>query len=301
MTDTAVAPPRPQTIWGRVGDFLVRRPESTIALVALVLGAYFAVVNPAFLTTANIRVISQYMIATAILAAGQVMLLICGEIDLSMGNVYFMTPFLVFFANEAGLVLPLAIVVGVLGAGVVGYLNGAISIGFGIPSFIVTLGMGFVINGFTLNISDGFPKRAPSTGVAAAIFGGANFSGLMWVIIIVIGMHLILNHTRWGVYTVASRGQPARSRRGRCPHPEHQDAQLHRRRDAGRFRRGDRGDPGRLLRPRGGCGRDQGVPGGGCRGDRWHRCSPVGRGPSSVPSSAPWCWPSCKTGSISRG
>jgi simple sugar transport system permease protein len=208
MTDTAVAPPRPQTIWGRVGGFLVQRPESTIALVALSLAAYFAVVNPAFLTTANIRVISQYMIATAILAAGQVMLLISGEIDLSMGNVYFMTPFLVFFASEAGLALPLAILVGVLGAGVVGYLNGAISLGFGIPSFIVTLGMGFVINGFTLNISDGFPKRVASTGVAADIFGGANFSGLMWVIIIVIGMHLILNHSRWGVYTVAVGGNP---------------------------------------------------------------------------------------------
>jgi simple sugar transport system permease protein len=208
MTDTAVAPPRPQTIWGRVGGFLVQRPESTIALVALSLAAYFAAVNPAFLTTANIRVISQYMIATAILAAGQVMLLISGEIDLSMGNVYFMTPFLVFFASEAGLALPLAILVGVLGAGVVGYLNGAISLGFGIPSFIVTLGMGFVINGFTLNISDGFPKRVASTGVAADIFGGANFSGLMWVIIIVIGMHLILNHSRWGVYTVAVGGNP---------------------------------------------------------------------------------------------
>ncbi|MGH8947240.1 MAG: ABC transporter permease, partial [Acidimicrobiia bacterium] len=122
--------------------------------------------------------------------------------------VYFMTPFLVFFANEAGLVLPLAILVGVLGAGVVGYLNGAISLGFGIPSFIVTLGMGFVINGFTLNISDGFPKRVPSDAAGAAIFGGANFSGLMWVIIIVIGMHLILNHSRWGVYTVAVGGNP---------------------------------------------------------------------------------------------
>ena len=208
MTDTAVAPPRSQNIWGRVGGFLVARPESTIAIVALALATYFAVVNPAFLTTANIRVISQYMIATAILAAGQVMLLISGEIDLSMGNVYFMTPFLVFFASEAGLVLPLAILVGVLGAGVVGYLNGAISLGFGIPSFIVTLGMGFVINGFTLNISDGFPKRVPSDAVGAEIFGGANFSGLMWVIIIVIGMHLILNHSRWGVYTVAVGGNP---------------------------------------------------------------------------------------------
>jgi simple sugar transport system permease protein len=208
MTELAVDPPRSQTIWGRVGGFLIARPESTIALVALALAAYFAAVNPAFLTTANIRVISQYMIATAILATGQVMLLTCGEIDLSMGNVYFLTPFLVYFAHEAGLVLPLAILVGVLGAGVVGYLNGAISIGFAIPSFIVTLGMGFIINGLTLNISDGFPKRVPADAAGISIFGGANFSGLGWVIVITIVMHLILKHTRWGVYTVATGGNP---------------------------------------------------------------------------------------------
>jgi simple sugar transport system permease protein len=148
------------------------------------------------------------MIATAILATGQVMLLVCREIDLSMGNVYFMTPFLVFFANEAGLVLPLAIIVGVLGAGVVGALNGAISIGFGIPSFIVTLGMGYIINGFTLNISDGFPKSPPDEGTAAQIFGAADFSGLAWVLIIVLAMHMVLNHSRWGVYTVAVGGNP---------------------------------------------------------------------------------------------
>jgi simple sugar transport system permease protein len=196
------------SIGGRVADFLIRRPESTVALVAIVLGGYFAVVNDAFLTTDNLRVVSQYMIATAILATGQVMLLVCREIDLSMGNVYFMTPFLVFFANEAGLVLPLAIVVGVLGAGVVGVLNGMITIGFGIPSFIVTLGMGYIINGFTLNISDGFPKRPPDEGVAAQIFGAAPFSGLIWVLVIVLGMHIVLNHTRWGVHTVAVGGNP---------------------------------------------------------------------------------------------
>jgi simple sugar transport system permease protein len=94
----------------------------------------------------------------------------------------------------------------VLGAGVVGYLNGAITIGFGIPSFIVTLGMGFIINGLTLNLSDGFPKRVPSDAMGIPIFGGANFSGLMWVIIVVIVMHVILKHTRWGTYTVAIGG-----------------------------------------------------------------------------------------------
>jgi len=200
------SPPVFRSATSRIGGFLLAKPESTIAIATLILAAYFSLTNDVFLSTANIRIVSQYLVATAILATGQTMLLISGEIDLSMGNVYFMTPFLVFFAMEAGLPLPLAVLVGVLGAGLVGVLNGAITISAGIPSFVVTLAMGFIINGFTLNISDGFPKRAPSTGLAADIFGGAAFSGLMWVIVIVTIMHFVLTKTRWGVYTIAIGG-----------------------------------------------------------------------------------------------
>ncbi len=200
------SPPESRSTTGRIAEFLLRRPESTITLVAIALAIYFTLATDVFLTTPNIRVVSQYLIAPAILAAGQVMLLICGEIDLSMGNVYFMTPFLVFFGMEAGLPLPLAVVVGILGAGVVGFINGSITIRFGVPSFIATLGMGFVINGLTLTISDGFPKRAPSSGVAANILGLTGFSGLMWVLIVVAVMHIVLTQTRWGVHTIATGG-----------------------------------------------------------------------------------------------
>ena len=225
MTDTQTrdsggleqSPPVSRSAAGRIAELLLRRRESTIAIAALLLAVYFAVSNEVFFTTPNIRIISQYLIATAILATGQTMLLICGEIDLSMGNVFFMTPFLVFFATEAGLPLPLAILVGVLGAGVVGALNGIITIGAGIPSFIVTLGMGFVINGVTLNISDGFPKRAPSTGLASDIFGGAAFTGLAWVLVIVVVMHIVLTKTRWGVYTIAIGGNKTGAKEAGVP------------------------------------------------------------------------------------
>ena len=225
MTDTQTrdsggleqSPPVPRSTGRRIGSFLLAKPESTIAIAALLLAAYFALTNDVFLSTANIRIVSQYLVATAILATGQTMLLISGEIDLSMGNVYFMTPFLVFFAMETGLPLPLAILVGVLGAGVVGVLNGIITISAGIPSFVVTLAMGFIINGFTLNISDGFPKRAPSTGLASDIFGGADFSGLLWVVVIVAVMHIVLTRTRWGVYTVAIGGNKTGAREAGVP------------------------------------------------------------------------------------
>jgi simple sugar transport system permease protein len=214
--DTTI-PPVSRSAVSRVGGLLLAKPESTIAIVALILAAFFALTNDVFLSPDNIRIVSQYLIASAILATGQTMLLISGEIDLSMGNVYFMTPFLVFFAIEAGLPLPIAVLVGVVGAGVVGVINGAITISAGIPSFIVTLAMGFIINGFTLNISDGFPKRPPSAGLASDIFGGADFSGLLWVIVIVAVMHIVLTKTRWGVYTVAIGGNRTGAREAGVP------------------------------------------------------------------------------------
>jgi len=201
----------------RVGEFLLRKPESTIAIVAIVLAAYFALANPAFLTAANLRVVSQFVIAVAILAVGQTMVLISGEIDLSQGAVYFMAPFLLFFAMEVGVPLPLAVLLGVVGAGVIGVINGAITIAARIPSFLVTLGMLFVVSGFTLNISDAFPKRAPSEGVGAQIFGLAPFSGLAWVLAIVVVMHLALTQTRWGVYTIAIGGNQLGAREAGVP------------------------------------------------------------------------------------
>ncbi len=201
----------------RGARLLLRKPESTIAVAGAALVAYFGFANPAFLTTANVEIVSQYVIPVAILAVGQTMLLICGEIDLSMGAVYFMTPFLAYFAMEAGLPLPLAVVAALAGASIVGLLNGAISIAFGIPSFVVTLGTQLVVSGFTLNISDGFPKRAPSGGAAAGIFGGAQYTGFLWALSIAALMHVVLTRTRWGAHTVATGGNPIGARESGVP------------------------------------------------------------------------------------
>jgi simple sugar transport system permease protein len=216
VSDNLPGGPRSLSLLRRAARLLLRKPESTIAVAGAVLVAYFGFANKAFLTTANVEIVSQYVIPVAILAVGQTMLLICGEIDLSMGAVYFMTPFLAYFAMEAGLPLPLAVVVGLAGASIVGLLNGAISIAFGIPSFVVTLGTQLVVSGFTLNISDGFPKRAPSGG-AAGVFGGAQYTGFLWALSIAALMHVVLTRTRWGAHTIATGGNPIGARESGVP------------------------------------------------------------------------------------
>jgi simple sugar transport system permease protein len=43
------------------------------------------------------------------------------------------------------------------------------------------------------------------------------FSGLAWVIVIVVFMHIVLTKTRWGVYTIAIGGNPMGAREAGVP------------------------------------------------------------------------------------
>lgn len=191
----------------RALDVITRRREASIAVVAVVLFVYFALTATNFTTENNLRVITQFTAPVAILAMAQVMLLVSGEIDLSLGHIYAMAPFILHAAHDAGVPLALAAVLAVGGASLVGLANGLITVLTGVPSFITTLGMLFFLNGFTLTISDGFPKPAPK-GTVAEVLGGADFSGFWWAIGLAVLLHLLLSSTRWGVATVATGGNP---------------------------------------------------------------------------------------------
>ncbi len=195
----------------RALDLVTRRREASIAVVAIVLFGYFAVTATNFTTENNLRVITQFTAPVAILAMAQVMLLVAGEIDLSLGHIYAMAPFILHAAHEAGVPLAIAAVLAVAGASLVGLANGLITVLTGVPSFITTLGMLFFLNGFTLTISDGFPKPAPK-GTVADVLGGADFSGFWWAVGLAIALHLLLSSTRWGIYTVATGGNPIGAR-----------------------------------------------------------------------------------------
>jgi len=76
----------------RVASSFLQLRWASILLVAIALGAYFAFSSPSFLTRSNILVIAAFLSEVAIITAGEVMLMICGEIDLSVGFVAALAP-----------------------------------------------------------------------------------------------------------------------------------------------------------------------------------------------------------------
>ena len=203
-------PPQPQQRAGfgrRVAGALVRRREASIALVALGLILYFSFRTEAFFGADNAQLITEFSAPIAIIAAGEVMLLICGEIDLSVGQVYAFSTWIFYFGvTDWGLPIWLAVIVGLLSGSLVGLVNGIITVGVGVPSFITTLGMIFVLNGITLIISGAFPVETPGGHTFFRFFGGSPYVTVYWALGVIVVMTILLTRTRWGLHTVATGG-----------------------------------------------------------------------------------------------
>jgi simple sugar transport system permease protein len=187
----------------------LRWREASILLVALILIGYFEAANRDFLLTgASLENLSQFVAPAAIIAFGEIMLMIGGEIDLSAGMVFAFAPFVLYFANQAGLPLPLALLAALAASGAIGLANGVVTVLLQVPSFVTTLGTLFLVNGVTLTISRGTPVTAPDQGWFAQVFGGWGYSEILWAVGLGGVMHVVLRHTRWGLHTIAAGANP---------------------------------------------------------------------------------------------
>jgi simple sugar transport system permease protein len=193
-----------------LGRRLLTLREGSVILITLFVAAYFSVTTDAFLTWENFKTLLPYFAPFAILAAGEVFLMINGEIDLSIGAVYLFAPFIFYeFDTVTGLPLMPALLLALFMCVLVGIVNGVFTAVVGINSFITTLGMLLGLQGFTLIISDAQPVQTPGTDVLGEastfsnVFGGSTYSELIWALVIVIVLQLVLSYTRWGIYTVA--------------------------------------------------------------------------------------------------
>ena len=102
---------------------------------------FFQTQNSNFLTSRNLSNLTLQMAVTAILAMAVVLVMVTGEIDLSLGSVTGVTSALlgILLTNHHWSVATALAATFALGLGI-GLLQGAITVFVGVPSFIVTLG-----------------------------------------------------------------------------------------------------------------------------------------------------------------
>jgi simple sugar transport system permease protein len=212
--------------------FLTLR-EGSIVVVTILAAIYFGIKVDHFASHANFITLLPYFAPFAILAAGEVLLMVNAEIDLSIGSVYLFAPFMFYEFNQAGLGLVLCLICSLLVSALVGIVNGVVTEVFGVSSFITTLGMLLGLGGLTLIISHAAPVEMPGaqvtskvvqvthvvnghkislpehvnqTGTFANIFGHGTYSEFIWALVAVAFVQIVLTSTRWGMYSVAVGG-----------------------------------------------------------------------------------------------
>src|SRR3954454_24376347 len=209
-TPTASPPAAPENRRNRPREMALRfltLREGSIVVVTLLAALYFTVKTDRFFTHANFVTLLPYFAPFAILAAGEVLLMVAGEIDLSIGSVYLFSPFMFYQFDQAGLPLVANLILALLCSAVVGVINGLFVEVIGVSSFITTLGMLLGLGGLVLIISHAQPVEMPGSdvithtvnvthivngqkivlpeqvnevGTFAKIFGAGAYSELIW-------------------------------------------------------------------------------------------------------------------------
>jgi simple sugar transport system permease protein len=198
----------------QVGLFLVRQREATVFMVVVLLVIYFGFINSTgrsvFFTHAALVNLSVIAAPIMTIAYGEVLLLICGEIDLSVGFIYVFAPYVMhFFVDYYGVpgILGMILAILVVGGGV-GWINGFLTVTLRLPSFIATLGTGFVLSGLTLSMAHGEQAAIPPALVGIGKWFGSpgNFSQIIWAVVLLVLFNVLLRNTRWGLHTIAVGG-----------------------------------------------------------------------------------------------
>lgn len=208
---------------------LLARPEIGALVAAVVILVFFLIVAPAFRSPASFFTVLYASSTIGIVAVAVGMLMIGGEFDLSAG-VIVTTGGLVnaMFCYQLGINLWVGAILSLAFCLAVGFLNGYLVMRTGIPSFLITLGTFFVLQGANLGVtklvtgSVSTPNINKMDGYAAlkAIFSSSFKIGsvtveitVIWWIVFVLISAFVLQRTKIGnwIYAVGGNADSARA------------------------------------------------------------------------------------------
>jgi ribose transport system permease protein len=200
------------------------REQAPLVTLAMIL-AFFAITTRGFFDASTLRLVLQQGAVLAIVAAGLTFVLLCGEIDLSVGMVALWTACVCgvlyeqsFAAGPGGdLTAPLwavtiVIAIPLLTSLLLGLGSGLLTVASGLPSFIITLAM--------MNIADGlarFITRSEKFAVPEILRSIGNdriplfarfslpYSVILAAIVLAVS-HVVLQHTRFGRFVYMTGG-----------------------------------------------------------------------------------------------
>ena len=190
----------PDRLTSRVTRAL-RSWEAILLVVAVAVFVANAFASPYFLNAWNLSDATFNFTEKAMIALAMAMLIIAGEIDLSVASIIALASTAMGLAMTAGFATPLLVLVGLVTGLACGAFNGGLVAGLGLPSIVVTIGTMSLFRGISyIVLGDkaftGYPE--------AFAFFGQGYVG--WVVsfelalfgVAAVVFHVLLHRTSFG-------------------------------------------------------------------------------------------------------
>ncbi|ROP49080.1 MULTISPECIES: ABC transporter permease [unclassified Rathayibacter] len=128
---------------------LLRFRELPVAAGLIVLVVATTLVNPRFLAPQSVKDLMLNATILMILAAGQSLVLITRNVDLSVGSILGISGFLTgtLFASSPGIPIPLVFLAGIAIGALLGGINGLLVTSVKVPALVITLGTLYIYRG----------------------------------------------------------------------------------------------------------------------------------------------------------
>lgn len=207
---------------------LMSRPEIGALIAAVVIYLFFFIVAPSFRSAESFATILYASSLIGIVAVGVGMLMIGGEFDLSAGVqvvTYALTAAMLSY--NFNLNVWVGTIIALVFSLFVGWINGFLVVRTGIPSFLITLGTFFILQGANLGVTklvtgavatpsiddmEGFPSLKAIFASTFNIFGvNVQITVLWWFLFVAISAWT-LTRTRIGNWIFAVGGNAASAR-----------------------------------------------------------------------------------------
>jgi len=213
---------------------VLKRPESGAMVAAAVIFAWFSLSTEAFATSGGSSTWLLSSSTIGIMAVAVALLMIGGEFDLSAGVMTGFTGLVVgVLTTEYGLNIWVAIGVSLVLALGIGAVNGILVMRTGLPSFIVTLGTFFVLQGVDLagtkavigQVAIQGMSRVPFYDQPRVLFGsavhwgahGSVYASVFWWLAVTAVATWVLLRTRVGNWIFALGGAQSSARQVGVP------------------------------------------------------------------------------------
>lgn len=190
-------------------------PEVGILLPLIGLTLFFYWQNPVLLSSASVGSMLRNMSFVGVVAIGMTLLMVAGEIDLSVGSVAGLCAIVAaHLMKNAQWPVAMALLAGLATGGLAGLVNGLLVVRVGIPAFISTLGMLYIARGATFLISKGYPISEMPAAVkefGAADTWGTSSSFIIFIVLAIIA-DVVLRRMVFGrmVYATGGNREAAR-------------------------------------------------------------------------------------------